>query len=61
MNAISKGGVKVRVPCGVTTLRMCNVTLIELLLEKLNRWKVFLLVSNGCGIPLWSTDLLEMI
>ena len=57
---MSKGGVKVCHPCGVS-LALVRHAFIERLLEELNCWKVSASDLNSLDIPLWKRRLQRLI
>ena len=57
---MSKGGVKVCHPCGVS-LALVRHAFIERLLEELNYWEVSTSDLNSLDIPLWKTRRQELI
>ena len=57
---MSKGGVKVCHPCGVS-LALVRHAFIERLLEELNYWKVSASDLNSLEIPLWKKRLQSLI
>ena len=57
---MSKGGVKVCHPCGVS-LALVRHAFIECLLEELNCWKVSTSDLNSLDIPLWKKRLQRLI
>ena len=57
---MSKGGVKVCHPCGVS-LALVRHAFIERLLEELNCWRVSASDFNSLDIPLWKKRLQRLI
>ena len=61
MNVMSKGGVEVCHPYGVATWHWCDKTFIESSVVKLDYGKVSTTDLSSFDIPLWYTELQEMI